>query len=64
MCRIAAGEKGETVNKFTASKEGCEVYAIQGIDSNTTTAVKFLLVSDKDAYYFYFKYVRQSYSAD
>jgi hypothetical protein len=49
----------ETVSEVSTSDEGYEVYAIQGIDIDSAIAVKFLLVSEKDAYYFYFKYDRQ-----
>jgi hypothetical protein len=49
----------QTINESMIANEGYEVYAIQGIDKNTAVAIKILLVSEKDAYYFYFKYVRQ-----
>ena len=55
-----ASWEGQTISESETSKKGFEVYSIQGIDKISAIAVKFLLVSDKDAYYFYYKYVLQS----
>ena len=55
-----ASWEGQTISESATSMEGFEVYSIQGIDKNTAIAIKILLVSEKDAYYFYYKYVRQS----
>jgi hypothetical protein len=55
-----AAWEGQTISQSASSEESFEVYTIQGIDKNTAIAVKILLVSEKDAYYFYFKYVIQS----
>jgi hypothetical protein len=55
-----AAWEGQTISTSATNEESFEVYAIQGIDKNTAIAIKILLVSEKDAYYFYYKYVIQS----
>ncbi|MDD4873501.1 MAG: hypothetical protein PHE15_00765 [Dehalococcoidales bacterium] len=51
--------EGQTISEMPTTYEGYQVYSIQGVDSDLAIAIKFFLVSEKDAYYFYFKYVRQ-----